>query len=1098
MSVFKDFLLAAAGAAVSLLSFGAGTPLLASFTWQAFAARTALVLGVQTYSRSQQRRAARGAAAGVQDNKVTILANDHPEVIVYGTTRVPTVLVYRANHGAKKQFLTLVLAVPCRHRLTSIKRILFDGVDIGDLSGATNGYVTAGSKWHTAKVESYTTDFDGGTTGKVITLPFSAGEIVGVDTVALRAPDYAAQLSAFGQVPPGGYVTLAQTQYVVAGNQITVNVDSSNGFQIVVTYRIRTSAKAWVYVRKNLGEAAGGTFDVDGNGTTLSSVSQWTSADKLCSIPNIVLTLEADPDGTVWANGVPQVTLIVEGAAVYDPTKDSTNGGSGAHRLANPATWEFSNNAALCWRDFMRREVGCTAAEIDDASVRAAVPVCDAAVTLRAGGTEKAFTVDGTVSTETSWQDNVETLAMAMLGNAVKIGARWSIVPFSWEAPVVTLDTPSLSDGDVVVDPRPEPDQIINSVRGRYMDGRATTESPHGLFALDDFPPVEIAAYITQDLNEKLWHDVALPLSVGEERAQRMGTFYAYRARSAMTLSATFNMDAYELAPGKRVRLPWALNGWDITQDGGTGKVFIVHDWSYEAPHRVGLLLKEDAAAYYSWDYNAAKLLDPTPNTSLPPPNYVATPANMAIRMDASTFYVAADGSTVPYAEVSWDALSSDDAHVELFWKRAADSEYRRIVADSRSTTLWIERIARGDVLSAYAIAVNAIGAQSAPVFFPRIDVPDTLAVAVRPAPLSANLLVNASFEFSADRWGTWANDSTVSRVLKEVYFGFAGLPANARLEIDSTGTGSASTLAAYSEFVTVDPGALFAAYVDALPLSVDAAISIDWYDAARAYLTSSPGTTVPGRAAMTGNPALIEQYGRSWVFANAPGTARYARFVLWATGSWTASDTLGRKYIFFVRPFLGKVPSEVLRVEENLPAWDAGASLVLGTDALLAGVATEVATKVDSTGAVCAAVPYVIAKRIRADMVLDGPTITSPVAAKMEVTVTFTVGASYANDGSARNVQAMLFRNGGDPEPDFVPMPVTRAAGAAEALVNVTMRHIFLVAANETVTPMLALNRSDPSVTSFAEKVAPSIAASNNTTDRVYGANWSVVLIKR
>lgn len=43
----------------------------------------------------------------------------------------------------------------------------------------------------------------------------------------------------------------------------------------------------------------------------------------------------------------------VDGRKVYDPRKDSTAGGSGAHRLATPSTWEWSDNPSLCLADWL-------------------------------------------------------------------------------------------------------------------------------------------------------------------------------------------------------------------------------------------------------------------------------------------------------------------------------------------------------------------------------------------------------------------------------------------------------------------------------------------------------------------------------------------------------------------------------------------------------------------------------------------------------------------------------------------------------------------------------------------------------------------------
>lgn len=74
------------------------------------------------------------------------------------------------------------------------------------------------------------------------------------------------------------------------------------------------------------------------------------------------------------------ITARVKGRKLYDPRKDSTNGGSGAHRLNNAATWEYSTNPSLVDADYLySAEYGCgktvdwstviTAANANDATV---------------------------------------------------------------------------------------------------------------------------------------------------------------------------------------------------------------------------------------------------------------------------------------------------------------------------------------------------------------------------------------------------------------------------------------------------------------------------------------------------------------------------------------------------------------------------------------------------------------------------------------------------------------------------------------------------------------------------------------------------------
>lgn len=66
---------------------------------------------------------------------------------------------------------------------------------------------------------------------------------------------------------------------------------------------------------------------------------------------------------TVYALPVREFTgqlkfsALVQGRKLYDPRKDTTNGGSGSHRLATPSTWEYSDNPALALADWLYSSV---------------------------------------------------------------------------------------------------------------------------------------------------------------------------------------------------------------------------------------------------------------------------------------------------------------------------------------------------------------------------------------------------------------------------------------------------------------------------------------------------------------------------------------------------------------------------------------------------------------------------------------------------------------------------------------------------------------------------------------------------------------------
>ncbi len=95
------------------------------------------------------------------------------------------------------------------------------------------------------------------------------------------------------------------------------------------------------------------------------------------------------------------------GRELYDPRKDSTAGGSGAHRLANPATWEWSDNPSLAYADWLASPVYGAGEPVLWASVPAAADANDAMVGSPA---EKHRIIGLTISQATRVADLSEAL----------------------------------------------------------------------------------------------------------------------------------------------------------------------------------------------------------------------------------------------------------------------------------------------------------------------------------------------------------------------------------------------------------------------------------------------------------------------------------------------------------------------------------------------------------------------------------------------------------------------------------------------------------------------------------------------------------------
>lgn len=79
-------------------------------------------------------------------------------------------------------------------------------------------------------------------------------------------------------------------------------------------------------------------------------------------------------------DGQLNVSARLHGRKVYDVRKDSTAGGSGAHRLADPSTWEWSDNPSLCLADWCANTLYGAGEPVLWASVPAAADANDATI----------------------------------------------------------------------------------------------------------------------------------------------------------------------------------------------------------------------------------------------------------------------------------------------------------------------------------------------------------------------------------------------------------------------------------------------------------------------------------------------------------------------------------------------------------------------------------------------------------------------------------------------------------------------------------------------------------------------------------------------
>ena len=262
--------------------------------------------------------------------------------------------------------------------------------------------------------------------------------------------------------------------------------------------------------------------------------------------------------------GVPQCRFELDGARLYDITKDSTAGGDGPQRWDDPSTWGSEDGDGLApvilynllrglrlngqWLYGLQ---GVTAAQLPAADWIAAINAARAA-NFRAGGEIQLNAEIG---------EAIEQLLAACEGRiADSAGVRYRLRLGIGGAPVAAF-----TDGDIIstspqaFTPFPGLADTINGIVCSYP-------SPAQAWAPRSAPPLYDASLEAEDGNRRLPAQVDLPLVSNDEQVQRLMQAALREARRARRHTITLPPDYWGLEPGDVVAWTSARNGYQQKQ----------------------------------------------------------------------------------------------------------------------------------------------------------------------------------------------------------------------------------------------------------------------------------------------------------------------------------------------------------------------------------------------------------------------------------------------------------------------------------------------------------------------------------------------------
>lgn len=311
-----------------------------------------------------------------------------------------------------------------------------------------------------------------------------------------------------------------------------------------------------------------------------------------------------------FASGIPaRMTITGRGMPVYDPRRDSTAGGSGSMRANDQTTWAYTsggtalgNNHALQaltyllgWKvgGALSVGVGIPPTRLAMADWIAAANVCDEAVTLSGGGTQRRYEGGGVFGDNDPPAGVLDALCRHMNANlrdtGGKIGIRMAINDTAGSLVTFTEDD---LQGGYDWQPCATLQDSYNVVRGKWTD-----PSTASLYQMPPYPAQSVTS--PDGISRPLVVD--LPMTQDATRAQRIAKQILLRGQYKGTFSANFGPRAWACEVGQPVRLT-------LPAIGASSKLFRVVSQELKVINSDGdasavcpMTLVEEDAAIYAW-----------------------------------------------------------------------------------------------------------------------------------------------------------------------------------------------------------------------------------------------------------------------------------------------------------------------------------------------------------------------------------------------------------------------------------------------------------------------------------------------------------------
>jgi hypothetical protein len=308
-----------------------------------------------------------------------------------------------------------------------------------------------------------------------------------------------------------------------------------------------------------------------------TAFTSWSSSDRLQGVCYRVIRMERDP--VAFPSGAPQsVSSLVDGALLYDPRLDSTNGGSGSHRRDDPRTWEWGTNGAIGrnWAlgvrwiisggsvvndtatRLVRYGLQADDSRIDDAYFAAAANISDEVLSgdnAPPSGSQPRYRLDLEASCGETRGEILDRALAAGAGELVYVHGKFRLYAGAYDAPTHSFTQDDLH-GELEIDDITDEQERVNRVAATFFDGDQ-------VFQQQTTPYRFNAAYDTQDGGRILQREIELFGVTNSYQAQRICEIELRKSRQMRRCTFRFGRKGMKVAAHETFSFSHSRYGWE-------------------------------------------------------------------------------------------------------------------------------------------------------------------------------------------------------------------------------------------------------------------------------------------------------------------------------------------------------------------------------------------------------------------------------------------------------------------------------------------------------------------------------------------------------